>query len=64
MDKFLPDGLKGETLSRKSLAVLANTPGVDCVLNGMRHPDYVDDALGILKFPAFAVPPELYRQFS
>jgi len=28
--------------------VLASTPGVTCVLNGMRTPAYVDDSLGIL----------------
>ena len=30
--------------------VLASTPGVPCVLNGMRTPAYVDDTLGILSW--------------
>jgi predicted aldo/keto reductase-like oxidoreductase len=29
----------------------ASTPGVSCVLNGMRMPAYVDDALRILSWP-------------
>ncbi|MGH7422478.1 MAG: aldo/keto reductase, partial [Candidatus Methylomirabilales bacterium] len=51
IDPLLPPERRGETLSRKALWVLASTPGVSCVLNGMRKPSYVDDSLGILSWP-------------
>ncbi|MFQ5960868.1 MAG: aldo/keto reductase [Candidatus Methylomirabilales bacterium] len=51
IDPLLPAERRGESLSRKALWVLASTPGVSCVLNGMRTPAYVDDALGILPWP-------------
>jgi aryl-alcohol dehydrogenase-like predicted oxidoreductase len=41
-----------ETLSRMAMNVLVNTPGVDCVLNGMRRVEYVDDAMGVLEVPS------------
>ena len=47
--------------SRKAMAVLVNTPGVTCVLNGMRRPEYVTDALGALAEPQFAAGPELFE---
>ena len=64
LEAFLPEALRKESLSRKSLAVVANTPGVTCVLNGMRHPDYVEDALGVLSFPKFKGTSELYKKFQ
>ncbi|MFQ5846591.1 MAG: aldo/keto reductase [Candidatus Methylomirabilales bacterium] len=51
INPLLPAERRGESLSRKALWVLASTPGVSCVLNGMRKPTYVDDALGILPWP-------------
>jgi aryl-alcohol dehydrogenase-like predicted oxidoreductase len=42
---------KGESLSRKALWTLASTPGVTCVLLGMRRPEYVTDAMAILGWP-------------
>ena len=36
VDPFLPPAYKTASLSRKALAVLTNTKGVTCVLNGMR----------------------------
>ena len=51
IDPLLPPERRGESLSRKALWVLASTPGVSCVLNGMRMPAYVDDSLGILSWP-------------
>ncbi|MBI2562782.1 MAG: aldo/keto reductase [candidate division NC10 bacterium] len=41
----------GESLARKALWVLASTPGVSCVLLGMRHPAYVKDGMTILAWP-------------
>ena len=50
LDPHLPESRRKESLSRKALWVLASTPGVTCVLNGMRTPAYVDDSLGILRW--------------
>jgi aryl-alcohol dehydrogenase-like predicted oxidoreductase len=54
VDPHLPAERRGETLSRKALWVLASTPGVASVLVGMRRAAYVDDALGILRWPPLA----------
>ena len=48
LDPLLPESRRKESLSRKALWVLTSTPGVTSVLNGMRSPAYVDDALGIM----------------
>jgi hypothetical protein len=48
IDPLLPEGRRKEPLSRKALWILASTPGVTSVLNGMRTPAYVDDSLAIL----------------
>jgi aryl-alcohol dehydrogenase-like predicted oxidoreductase len=64
VDPFLPPAYRTESLSRKALAVLTNTKGVTCVLNGMRHPNYVDDSLGALCSPPFDVDLHLYEAFN
>ncbi len=64
VDPFLPPATLGESLSRKALAVLTNTKGVTCVLNGMRRRNYVDDSLGALRSPPFDVDLHLYEAFS
>jgi len=61
LDPLLPEERRGESLSRKALWVVASTPGVSCVLNGMRAPAYVDDALGILSWPALNDPLAVYE---
>ena len=61
LDPLLPEPLRAATLSCKAIAVLANTLGVTCVLNGMRRPGYVDDALGALRAAPFPVDAGLYR---
>jgi uncharacterized protein YyaL (SSP411 family)/aryl-alcohol dehydrogenase-like predicted oxidoreductase len=50
IDPLLPTSRRTESLSRKALWILASTPGVTCVLNGMRAPHYVDDALAVLRW--------------
>ena len=40
-----------ESLSRMALNVLVNLPGLSCVLNGMRRPEYVEDAMGVPSLP-------------
>jgi hypothetical protein len=47
----LPPELRQESLSRIALAFAASTPGVACVLNGMRQPAYVADAVGVMTLP-------------
>lgn len=47
----LPRETWDESLSRISLDFVASTPGVSCVLCGMRHPAYVEDAAGVLGLP-------------
>jgi len=64
VDPFLPSATLGESLSRKALAVLTNTKGVTCVLNGMRRLNYVDDSLGALRSPPFDVDLHLYEAFK
>ena len=53
IDPLLPEARRQDTLSRKALWILAGTAGVTCVLNGMRTPRYVDDALAILRWEPF-----------
>jgi hypothetical protein len=50
LEPFLPMAKLGESLSRKALWVLASTPGVTCVLNGMRTPAYVAESMAILSW--------------
>lgn len=48
MDSFLPESKREEPFSRKALWALTSTPGVSSVLNGIRHPSYVEDSLTVL----------------
>jgi len=61
VDPLLPPERHRESLSRKAIWVLASTPGVSCVLNGMRTPAYVDDSLGILPWPPLAQVVPIYQ---
>jgi uncharacterized protein len=54
LDPLLPETKRKESLSRKALWVLASTPGITCVLNGMRSPAYADDSLAILGWEPLA----------
>jgi aryl-alcohol dehydrogenase-like predicted oxidoreductase len=47
----LPSELRDESLSRLALDFVASSPNVSCVLNGMRHPSYVADAVGVMSLP-------------
>ncbi|PYT14657.1 MAG: hypothetical protein DMF51_08125 [Acidobacteria bacterium] len=62
IDPLVPAERRGESLSRKALWVLAGTPGVTSVLVGMRQPDYVQDATGILAWSPLPEPLEFYRR--
>ena len=61
LDPLLPAARGEESLSRKALWVVASTPGVSCVLNGMRTAAYVDDALGSLSWPPVPDPLAVYE---
>jgi aryl-alcohol dehydrogenase-like predicted oxidoreductase len=50
IDPLLPERRRQSSLSCKAIWILAWTPGVTCVLNGMRTPHYVDDTLAMLKW--------------
>jgi aryl-alcohol dehydrogenase-like predicted oxidoreductase len=50
IDPLLPEDKREEFFSRKAIWSLASTPGVTGVLNGMRHPVYVEDSLTILQW--------------
>jgi uncharacterized protein len=61
IDPLLPDWARKEPLSRKALWVLASTPGVTCVLNGMRTVSYAKDSTAILGWEPLNDPGRVYR---
>ena len=61
IDSLLPPSKQKEPFSRIALWAVACTPGVTCVLNGMRHPVYVDDSLTILQWEPLAQPHALFE---
>ncbi|HZS11788.1 MAG TPA: hypothetical protein VFA38_06035, partial [Nitrospirales bacterium] len=60
IDPLLPDAQRAAPLSQKALWILASTPGVTSVLNGMRTPAYVDDSLSMLSQPPHSNPGAVY----
>jgi hypothetical protein len=64
LNPHLPIARRAESLSRKSLWVLASTPGVSAVLLGMRHPAYVADGLEILKWSPLGNVRAIYEAMS
>ena len=61
IDPLLPESRRHQSLSRKALWVLTSTPGVTCVLNGMRTPAYVQDSLEVLGWPPATHIQEVYK---
>jgi len=61
VDPLLPESRRRESLSRKALWVLASTPGVTCVLNGMRSLRYVEDSMAVLGWEPLRDPETIYR---
>jgi hypothetical protein len=49
LDEKVPALKASPTLSQKALRVLLNVPGLDCVLLGMRRPQYVHDGIAALQ---------------
>ena len=61
IDPLLPDSKRKESMSRKALWVLTSTPGVTCVLNGMRTVRYVEDSTAILGWKSLNDPASVYQ---
>jgi aryl-alcohol dehydrogenase-like predicted oxidoreductase len=64
IDPFLPESRRRESLSRKALWVLMSTPGVTCVLNGMRTLHYVEDSTAVLGWEPLRDPGTIYRSMG
>ncbi len=60
IDPFLPEEWRKTSLSQKALGILIHTPGVSCVLNGMRKPAYVHDSMGAV--PLKPLPEAVVKQ--
>ncbi len=61
IDPTLPQDRRTESLSRKALWTVMSTPGVTCVLNGMRTAAYVDDSLAVLGWEKLDSPERVYE---
>jgi uncharacterized protein YyaL (SSP411 family)/aryl-alcohol dehydrogenase-like predicted oxidoreductase len=64
IDPLLPESKRMESLSRKALWVIASTPGVTCVLNGMRTGQYVEDSTAILGWNQLSDPEAVYKAIA
>lgn len=64
LDRFLPEEKREEPLSRKALWCLTSTPGVTCVLNGIRTTDYVEDSLTILGWEPLPKPQSIFESMQ
>lgn len=53
-----------ESLSRIALSLLSQLAGVSCVLNGMRSPGYVTDAMGVPDMPQVDAQPIIMKFFE
>jgi hypothetical protein len=63
LDAAVPALTASPALSQKALRVLLNTPGLDCLLLGMRRPRYVEDGIASLRAEVVRdVLPALLRQ--
>ncbi len=62
IDPLLPTSHRTASLSQKMLWLLTSTPGVTCVLNGMRAPKYVEDSLAILKWEPITDTRPIYEE--
>lgn len=60
LDPLLPKEYQSYSLSSKALWVASSTPGVTCVLNGMRTPAYVADSMQIMSWPNLKNPESVY----
>jgi uncharacterized protein len=61
IERLLPEGKQKQSMSRKALWVLTSTPGVTCVLNGMRTVRYVEDSIAIMGWDPLNEPGVVYN---
>jgi uncharacterized protein YyaL (SSP411 family)/aryl-alcohol dehydrogenase-like predicted oxidoreductase len=61
IDPLFPESQRKEPFSRKALWTVASIPGITSVLNGMRHPVYVDDSLTILQLEPLPQPRPIFE---
>jgi hypothetical protein len=61
IDPLFPESQRKEPFSRKALWTVASIPGITSVLNGMRHPVYVDDSLTILQWEPLPQPRTIFE---
>jgi len=62
INPLLPEARRKESLSRKALWVLTSTPGVSCVLNGMRTSRYVEDSMAVMGWEPLKEPGAVYER--
>jgi aryl-alcohol dehydrogenase-like predicted oxidoreductase len=61
IDPHLPETRRRESLSRKAVWLLSSTPGVSCVLVGMRRSEYVEDAMAVSGWEPHPDPLAIFR---
>jgi len=59
---LLPDAHRTASLSQQMCWILSSTPGVTCVLNGMRTPAYVQDSLTVLSWTPISETQPIYER--
>jgi aryl-alcohol dehydrogenase-like predicted oxidoreductase len=64
IDPLLPAERRSQSLSRKALWTAISTPGVTCVLNGMRSAAYVDDSSAVLGWASLETVESIYAAAS
>ena len=58
---LLPNAHHTASLSQQMCWLLSSTPGVTCVLNGMRTPKYVEDSLAVLSWTPISETQPIYE---
>ncbi|WP_447970763.1 aldo/keto reductase [Nitrospira sp. M1] len=64
IDPLLPASQHDEPFSRKALWVLASTPGITSVLNGMRKTPYVEDSMTMMRWEPISNPRKIFEALS
>ncbi|MDH4303869.1 MAG: DUF255 domain-containing protein [Nitrospira sp.] len=59
---LLPDAHRDASLSQQMCWILSSTPGITCVLNGMRTPSYVEDSLAVLNWTPISETQPIYEE--
>ena len=61
INPLLPIAHRSASLSQKMFWILSSTPGVTCVLTGMRTPTYVEDSLAVLNWTPISETRPIYE---